>query len=369
MLAVPDNDKLRQLLLYGDSHSPEGRSGALYKLACRLGESGVSPAHTQALIEFADKRWGKFKDRNDWSERLQSLLDEADKRRPANKFDKYKPVDIYTLEEQAPETDWLIPNILAKGTYMLVTGGTGIGKSQLTLQLGMALAKGSQWNDLIMEKSRVVYGSHEMSANEVVYFTSKLRKGMDLDRERDIFHVLPIGYTVSLLTDEGRKFYLQYLDDYDVFIFDTVSSSTHLAMLDEATAPGIVAFFDMLTSEGKTVIALGHDTKDAVRHSGARAEDMSGHRYLMDRASTIVRISGDVEDDEHVTLTWPKIRLGRKLSPTPYVRDLETLWLTKTSEDYLHTYTKRRVDKALRDSGVGPLKPEILDPKTSRELF
>lgn len=313
-----------------------------------MGESGVSPTHIKTLIEFADKRWGKFAGREDWQERLDSLLTEANQRRPVNKFDRFVPVDIYTLEEQTPDVDWVIPGVLAKGTYMLVTGGTGIGKSQFTLQLGMGLAKGVQWNDLILEKSRVLYGSHEMGPNEITYFTSKLRKGMELDRERDIFHILPIGYAVSVLTEEGRKFYLQYLDDYDVFIFDTVSSSTHLAMLDEATAPGIVAFFDMLTAEGKTVIALGHDSKDAVRHRGARAEDMFGHRLLMDRSSTIVRLYGEVDDDEHVTLTWPKIRLGRALPTTTYSRNTDTLWLTKSSDDM----TQVKVKRDLKKSGV-----------------
>lgn len=360
MLAVPDDAKLKQLLLRGDATSPEGRSGALYKLACRLGESGVSPTHIKTLIEFADKKWGKFSDREDWQERLSSLVEVAKERVPQNRYDKFTPVDIYTLEEETPEIDWLIPGVLAKSTYMLITGGTGVGKSQFALQWGMALAKGVQWNDLLFEKSRVLYGSHEMGPNEITYFTSKLRKGMELDRERDIFHILPIGYAVSVLTAEGREFYLQYLDDYDVFIFDTVSSSTHLAMLDDATAPGIVAFFDMLTGEGKTVIALGHDSKDAVRHRSARAEDMFGHRLLMDRSSTIVRLYAETDQDEYITVKWPKIRLGRALPTATYSRNIETLWLTKSSDD-LETH--------LQKSGVKERTPKQPTVKVDEGLF
>lgn len=321
-----------------------------------MGESGVSPSHIKTLIEFADKKWGKFADREDWQERLESLVDAAKERTPVKKFDKYKPVDIYTLEEETPEVDWLVPGVLAKATYMLITGGTGVGKSQFALQWGMGLAKGVQWNDLTFEKSRVLYGSHEMGPNEITYFTSKLRKGMELDRERDIFHILPIGYAVSVLTSEGREFYLQYLDDYDVFIFDTVSSSTHLAMLDEASAPGIVAFFDMLTGEGKTVIALGHDSKDAVRNKSSRAEDMFGHRLLMDRSSTIVRLHAEADNDELITVKWPKIRLGRTLQPVTYSRNPETLWLTKASDDQL-------LDANLVRAGVKERKAPTPSPK------
>ena len=240
------------------------------------------------------------------------------------------PMSLSELHAKSPTVDWLIDGILAKNTYGLITGSTGVGKTQLALQLAMCLAKGTDWDNRTLEKSRVLFGSHEMGHNELAYFMSKLVQGMALNEETDVLHVLPVGEPVSLLQEEGRNFYLQHVDKYDVFIFDTLSSSTHLSMLHEDSAPGIVAFFNMLTARyGKTVIAIGHDRKEAIRQRNARAEDMYGARLIMDKSSAIVRV--EKYDEEHVTVGYPKVRLAKEPFSAVYARNSETLWLTRTS--------------------------------------
>lgn len=358
LLEVPNDLRLIQLIMHGDAKNPEGRSGALYKLAARLGESGIRPESTKAILEFADKKWGKFSERADWSERLSQLENVATQRRPHAEFSAFTPLNLRELKENVPEIDWLIDGMLATQTFMLITGGTNVGKSQFALQLGMCLAKGVHWNDYSMKKSRVLYGSHEMGAHELLAFTDKLELACSINHDEEIFHVLPIGYAVSLLTSQGRDFYLQFLDRYDVFMFDTVSSSTHLAMLDEQSAPGIVEFFNMLTREGKTVIALGHDTKDAVRNPKSRAEDMYGARFLMDRASAIIRLQAEPGDDEHIEISWPKLRLARAPKPIVYARNTETLWLTKTNENMSEV---KRAHKALNKAGLQVDLSEVRD--------
>jgi len=299
-----------------------------------LGESSVRPEATDTLIRYADKRWGKFSTRPDAEERYAQLFDHylAKYRAPSNQLKQVKPVSLAQLKAETPDVEWAIEGLLAKYTYGLITGPTGVGKSTLAMQIGIPWSKGGEWNDWVFPKARVLYGSLEMGPNEILYFTDKLQLGLPLGPE-DIFHMLPVGQTVSVLTQEGRDFYLQYVDDYDVFMFDTVSSSTHLPMLDERTAPGIVNFFGELNGMGKTVVALGHDTKDAAKAGILRAESMYGHRLLMDRASLIARMEmEDLEDDEHVTIIWPKVRLAKKPATAVYLKDPQTLWLTKTTD-------------------------------------
>lgn len=293
-------------------------------MAARLGELGISPVSTRAILEYADGKWGKFLGREDRADRLEQLLHKAEQVRPDSSLGRYVPVSLSQLKDSAPDIDWLIEGLLAKGTYGIITGGTGVGKSRLGLQLGMCLAKGVKW-EYEMTKSRVLYGSHEMGPHELVNFTEKLSLGMPLSESEDIFHLIPIGSPISLLTQEGRDFYLQYLDEYDVFFFDTASSSTHLSMLDEATGLGLVSFFNLLTSEGKTVIVLGHDTKEGVRNNRAAAEDAYGHRLLIDRSSMVLRVS--VFDPEHLILSYPKVRAAKRPEPKVYAINEQTLWL------------------------------------------
>jgi hypothetical protein len=321
LLEVPNDPELIKLILQG--RNPKDRSGDLFFLSRKLGELNISAGSIATILQYADERWGKFLGREDRQERLQSLVGAAEEVRPTEFLDSIRPLRPSELASEAKEVDWLIEGVLATQTYGLITGSTGVGKSQLGIQMGMSLAKGSNWLQWACRKSRVLYASLEMGVNELGYFNEKLSNGMALDEDEDVFHYLPIGQPLSLLTEEGRQFYLQFLDDYDVFIFDTVSSSTHLSMLDDATAPGIVAFFTKLNqTHGKTVIALGHDVKSIKDN---RAESMYGNRLLMDKSSMILRVD---KAGDGLMLSFPKVRLAREPEPMTYDRDPETLWLS-----------------------------------------
>ena len=303
-------------------------------MAAKLGELGVRPAVAQTILQYSDKKWGKFSEREDKDERLRQLLYTVEEKRPIDEgsYTHLKPLTLSQLKEQSPEISWLIQGLLAKQTYGLITGSTGVGKTQLALQIGLSLSKGLDWDNNTLVKSRVLFGSHEMGHNELAYFLDKIQQGMVIDEEHDIFHVLPVGQPVSLINEEGRDFYLQFVDDYDVFIFDTVSSSTHLSMLDDESAPGIVAFFNKLTAGyGKTVIALGHDRKEAVRQKNSRAEDMYGARILMDKSSVIIRL--EKHDEHNIKISYPKVRLAKEPLTAVFARDPTTLWLTRTGID------------------------------------
>lgn len=332
LLAVPNDPKLVKLIQQGEPGHPEGRSGALYKLAAQLGELGVSPENAKTIIAYADSRWGKFLKRKDGQLRIDQLLDKFFDSKPASLLQGLVPVHANKLKDIAPEADWIIDGLLLRKTYAIITGGTGVGKSQLGMQLARAFAKGEMWDNYQLEKSRVLYGSHEMNVGEIQEFNKKLELAMPLEDD-DVFDFVPAGFTISLLTEEGRSFYLQYIDQYDVFFFDTASSSTHLAMLDERSGIGLVEFFNTLIAHGKTVIILGHDTKEAARNGHNRAEDGYGHRLLIDRASLIIRVSKWGDSKEHVTVGFPKVRLGKEPPTTVYARNEQTLWLTRTTYD------------------------------------
>lgn len=256
---------------------------------------------------------------------MEQLLEASEEVRPKSFLQSIVPIKPSELKEKAPEVEWLIDGILAVGSYGLITGGTGVGKSQLAIQISVALCKGMPWLHYATQKSRVLYCSLEMGFMELAYFSDKIIGGSPINEDTDTLLYLPVGEPISVLTDEGRNFYRQFVDDFDVFIFDTVSASTHLAMLDEATAVGIVAFFTELCNQrGKTIIALGHDIKSV--GNDKRAESMYGHRLLMDRSSLVLRVE-DIGDNA-LALSFPKIRLGKKPDTLVYERDIDTLWLS-----------------------------------------
>lgn len=322
LLHLPNDKRLINLILHGKLD----RSKGLWELAKRLGELAVKPEIAKAVLIHADSTWGKFFDRADSEVRLDELIEAASSEEHA--VAKVVPVSPSELAKISVEVEWLIEDLLADQTYGLFTGSTGVGKTQLIIQLGLSLAKGVPWLGYKTKKSRVLHSSLEMGANELQYFNAKLMSGFTLEESSEIYHYLPVGQPISLLTDEGRDAYLQYVEDYDVFIFDTVSSSTHLSMLDESSAPGIVAFFTKLAQDyGKTVIAIAHDSK--AKQTDNRAENVYGHRLLIDRASMICRVE---KAPTGLILSWPKVRLAKEPESMVYERDVETLWLSSSGK-------------------------------------
>lgn len=347
LLEVPNDPKLIDLILNG--RDQKDRSKDLAYLSRRLGELGVPLPSIKTILTMADKRWGKFFDREDGEERREELLALAKEVAPQDFLQTIKPVSPSQLSALAKEVDWLIEGVLAAQTFGLITGSSGVGKSQLGIQAGISLAKGEPWLGYQTTKSRVLYSSLEMGPNELGYFNEKLNGGNPVNEATEVFHYLPVGQPLSLLTTEGRQYYLSLVDEYDVFIFDTVSSSTHLSMLDEASAPGIVDFFTLLNRQyGKTILALSHDKKDAPK--SGRAEDVYGHRYLIDRCSMVLRVE---KAQDALLLTFPKVRLAKEPDPMTYDRDPQTLWLSGGMPKQDHAVKVFLEDKTGKDELFG----------------
>ena len=322
LLAVPPNDSLSQLLLYGGD--PNDRSSALYNLACRLGEAGVEELYIEPLLRYADARWGKFFDRQDADERLADLLKAAtDKLRPPIQ-EIYKPLSITELLTTAPNVSWLVEGLIAEQTITLISGGTGVGKSQLALQISMCVAAGQPWlNFPIPAQKTVVYSSVEMSHPEIASFLSKMVQAFPV--ENLPMHIVPVGQTISILTPEGKAYYRNLAEQYDVIVIDTLGASTHLTLSDEEGAREMVDFLVELRSKyGCTLIVVSHDSKNS---AGNRTENVYGSRLFVDRASTVLRLQKDKTG--LLILEFSKIRLAQEPQPYALERTSNLWYVTK----------------------------------------
>ncbi len=265
------------------------------------------------------------------------------------------PLTIDELVDTAPVAEWLINNLLISGQYMLITGGTGVGKSQLALQLGMCIGAPMGWLmfDIPVVKN-VCYVSVEMSHAEVAWFAKEMRNGINTQGLN--FRILPIGETISILTEDGKNFYRRLVEDFDVIIIDTLGASTHTTLSDEEAARGIVDFFNELKAGGTTLIVVHHDSKH--NGSSARTEDAYGSRLFVDRASTVLRLSKLGDQEAGIKLDFSKIRLA----PEPQALKLqrtENLWYV-TSE-----FESKQVVKGL----PGGTKQSQPKPGVERSLY
>lgn len=87
------------------------------------------------------------------------------------------PIDsIYTDVE--PEPDWLIPNILYKGSTVLVGGMPGVGKSMFGYMLANALATGTPFADTITPPMRILYFDEENGRADLAAYARWTWRGL-----------------------------------------------------------------------------------------------------------------------------------------------------------------------------------------------
>lgn len=335
LLQVPNDPALIKLIMSGERTRKDGvqstdRSGGLHLLASRLGELSLPTEVTESVLRFADSRWGKYGDRSDSEARFADLLATAESKRRTDGLANLVPLSIDELIETAPTADWLIEGLLLEAQYGLITGGTGVGKTQLALQLGLSAAAGMEWLSFsIPVPKSVCYVSVEMSHAEISWFLKTMRNGLSY---KDLpFRIIPFGQTISLLTEEGKRFYRSLAEDFDVIIIDTLGASTHTSLSDEEAARAIVDFFGELKANGRTLLVVHHDAKNS-GIGGSRTEDAYGSRLFADRASTVLRLSKPKADRngakvEGVLLDFSKIRLAPE-PDTMLLQRTDNLWYT-----------------------------------------
>ncbi len=102
---------------------------------------GMVDAEIFAIIRNADDRWGKFKDRSDRNRRLSDLIGVVRNKYPEGTFavqpmlEEMIPVfGLKSLLASTIEIEWVVEGLLQKQGYMLLSGPSGVGKTQFSLQ-------------------------------------------------------------------------------------------------------------------------------------------------------------------------------------------------------------------------------------------
>jgi archaellum biogenesis ATPase FlaH len=92
-----------------------------------------------------------------------------------------QPMDWGALEHQTPEPPaWRLDGWLPEGTVTLLAANGGVGKSNLSLQLGVALVHGQQFMEIATKPSRVLVLSGEDEARTVHFRVANICQDMQV---------------------------------------------------------------------------------------------------------------------------------------------------------------------------------------------
>ncbi len=143
------------------------------------------------------------------------------------------PMDWGNLANTQPEpTEWRLEGWLPEGTVTLLSANGGVGKSNLSLQLGVALAQGMPLFDLATKPSKVLILSGEDEARTVHFRVANICQdlGLSMSELRDRLIVYDLTQADCVLWRDGAVTdRMQWLADV------TVATGANVVMIDNAS--------------------------------------------------------------------------------------------------------------------------------------
>jgi RecA-family ATPase len=144
-----------------------------------------------------------------------------------------QPMDWGVLEHKQPEpTSWRFEGWLPEGTVTLLSANGGVGKSNLSLQLGVAMAHGMSLFDIETKPSKVLILSGEDEARTVHFRVANICAdlGLPMSELRDRLVVYDLTQADCVLwKDGGTTERMQWLADV------TVASKANVVIIDNAS--------------------------------------------------------------------------------------------------------------------------------------
>lgn len=186
------------------------------------------------------------------------------------------PMDWGTLAATTPEpTAWRLEGWLPEGTVTLLSANGGVGKSNLSLQLGVALATGAKFMDIDTKPSRVLVLSGEDEARTVHFRVANICRdqGVDMASLAGRMAVYDLTQADCVLWKDGHPTErMQWLADQavrmraEVIVIDNASDVFADNENDRTTVRGFMRALALIAHVTRAaVLLLAHVDKASVR--------------------------------------------------------------------------------------------------------
>lgn len=279
---------------------PKGkRSDALARLAHECIESGASNEETYVILEDRDTVWGKFVGRTDRQKRIESLIANVRRRKATVAEIVHGAPEVYRFHDFMQTTiklKWAIEGLLPVAGSMVIFGPPEVGKTTLSLDLGIDLALGREkflaWP--IITQQRVLFVSLEMQHYEVKQFFEDMKLSEDEQRSlQEQFYIWPIGNAYPFDTPDQQMELIKYvkLHKIQTIIVDSLSLSMYGSVTNDDDIKRLNSFFneDIRRDLKCSYIFIHHPRKESIESQKRDLEldDMFGSMYIAANAQTV----------------------------------------------------------------------------------
>lgn len=297
------------------------RDQSLMRMSYFCAEVGMTDEAMYVIIDDVSRRLGKFL-RADREKQLATLIAKARVLHPYSavepsptetKEDIQQVFTINQLLNAEFKLDWLVEDMIPKGTINFISAESGIGKSRITLQLAEAMAGGTQFLEWpIARKIKTMYLSLEMDKFMLKHFSEGLSGGKDYAQDiSDNLLLVPVGNPISLISEDGIQFIEYLLQTYrpEIIFIDALGSLT-LGELSEVESKGIMSMLKGFINEyGTTFYIIHHNRKPEKSNSKSAPTlaDVYGNQYIVTDAALVLTL-WQPDSQAHVELITLKSR-------------------------------------------------------------
>lgn len=286
------------------------RSAALMRMGYFCIEAGMTDTEAYAVLYNADERWGKYKGRADQKRRLVDIIDRARQKHPnptagltfagllgqkniqtgrslTYGFKDFLDSDI--------KVEWAIEGLLEVGGLGMLASMPGVGKTQVSIQLGICMALGRdflRWK--IPQPRKVVLLSLEMSHVGLKIFMETIAAGYseeDVKALNEMFIVVPLGENIALDKPDGLKFVESLLDDIQpgLILIDSIGKLS-MEDLSEKTAKSLNEKFGYLRNKYNASMWFIHHNRKASDGNKKPTDlsDVYGNQYLTAEMTSVL---------------------------------------------------------------------------------
>lgn len=343
-----DKELLDLFRTSGDEMQHEGRdrSSALQRLAYEGAEHGWSDEQIMTVLMDADDRWGKYTGRASRQRILADLINRARAKvgyeptgeleglaKALGAIEQIESTDsdqvLFSIDELAdmPGIDnWTVEGLLTPGGIGHFTGRSGIGKTQLAMQLAADLASGrSSFLDrkLPGRPMKVLVLSLEMNQYGLPHMMKPLRdRYPELDQKNLVVYAK--GEMLPLDQDYGQAYLEALLEKIqpDVVIADSLS---FMSRADLTSDNDMKTLFEFLQKARNTfnfgMVIIHHHRKKANDAQSKKQpdtlHDVYGSYIVTSTVDFVLNLEERPDDVEEKTITLSMLKSRYSAIPEP----------------------------------------------------
>lgn len=330
-----DNWMLSQLNAVTPGTGNTGRTPTFIRVIGWLKAKGIDASVVKAVLEPWAVKYEYLK--------LDSLIADQYKRYPMTATDSQgsrEDVDIVDFLTNIAPTKWIVPQMLAESSIVMIGGLGGSYKTWIVNDLALALASGGLWlGKFQCPIMKVLMVNQERATPEVQRRFLALLEGRGLQKEdiRDTF-LLKNNSTIKINLEDSFKAFRRYLIEKTPRVVLVDSFQTFHSLNEESRGEMQFVFekLKLLRDElGVAFIFIDHENKSAFKNNrqGDNAEQIVSHDKLAGSAvksevpEAIYIVRKEMEDTSIVHLT--KGNNGEQIAP--FLVKIENLKEDKSS--------------------------------------